>query len=473
MLTAKGGLKKKHADKTGFQSISDMIQAPGTTFKVLTVGSLKGYMIIMNVDEAYAEYFTMSDNNTGLTKTVTQYLLKFSITDTSGVKSLPDFDLNGEIYVKNSDDTDSYFLEAQLQSNLWWNSISGGKLPICPAVANISFFKSSAQNLLNAFIAKALNARQEAKLVAIRDYLLAQLNNSSYSGGRSIGLITQNLLEYPGGSAVTLLSVLDDNSVSQSIKRNLIIFSAAQVLRLYLDYKVVHCDLHLENILVSGNECFIIDFGAVYDIDSPSISGLSNVARHHADKLRVINSTSMRGRRNFDSNFIEDIFIDELVSIDKAYMATNFPHHAGEYQMESLINEINNIKVSDPEIYYKIYEKYRELEKSSELYRLTPATLKRYEEAKLIEKPNYNAYSRGQYSNIQFPTGPGAAAGQTFTAGQTLTATKMPNDKLLICVGAGVCILGVAIAGYMMSGGKHKRNKRCRTHKNCKTHKKR
>ena len=46
---------------------------------------------------------------------------------------------------------------------------------------------------------------------------------------------------------------------------------------------------------------------------------------------------------------------------------------------------------------------------------------------------------------------------------------KNIDGKTMLCIGA-VCLL-VIVKNFL--GGKHKRNKRCRTHKNCKTHKRR
>jgi hypothetical protein len=537
MLTSKGGLRKRNANKRGFQPISDMIQAPGTTFRVLTVESLKGYLIIMNVQMADFEYYTYNDRLTKLDTRVTQYILKFSITDQDAERGLAPFNFEGIDNPKSSDKEIDFFLEAQLQSNLWFDSISSGRLPVCPSVANVSFFRNSAQNLLDVILSKPATPRDRVKIAAIRNYLLRRLSERN---NRSIGLITQNLLQYEGTPARQLADVLDDNTVPNDVKRDLIIFAGAQILRLYLNFRLIHCDLHLGNILVAGNECFIIDFGRVHNfltvdyypgdnrrypdglrsvfmgIQSPNAAAIlhaidpnfdddrTNVAGARDSTFREIDNIRSDFNRRYNddakNNFIRDIFFTKIIPVDTNYLQYFFGQNG--YQMEGVMDEIENLNGREA-IYLRIFEKYLDLNRS--IGTITDRSIRTAESEYFIEKPDYTDYQARNYSNIQFPgpaiprpvtplvapgpvtplvapgpvaVAPGAVAPGPVAAavapGAIMTLAQHQNGQLTMCNKViGICFV-VVMAGIVAlsgKGGKHKRNKKCKTYKNRKTHK--
>jgi len=437
MFTTKGGLKKKNSKKMGFQSISDMIQASGTTFSVLTVTSLMGFMIVMNVVSENYEYFTHNDTLSRLDVPVTKYLLKFSIVDDDKERGLDEFIYNSNDYEKESDTKRNFFLEAQLQKALWINSISSGRVPICPSVANISFFKDNANNLLEMIVSKAANPEERAKLQAIKDYLIAQKNKVDVRNIRSIGLITQNLLTYHDTPARTLESVLEDGSIEQEHKKKLVIYAAAQVLRLYLDYRAIHCDLHLQNFLVTGDQCFIIDFGRVYNFlnedyypDSstypPGVTNVfpsmyqpqnrpsvvrtidihfdnpeENIAKVHDNFIEYIENTRIFKKLSDEekSDYIKNIFLDVIVQLDLKYQQYSFGEHAQSSKLRYLIEYISFFD-DDDVIYYEIYEKYLELSRlnlSRGSEKITVETIDRYIREGNIEKFDEGAFLRGEY----------------------------------------------------------------------------
>ena len=124
MLKLKGGLKLRHTDKLGFQPIYDMIESPGATVEVLTVGSLKGFMFILNVlGDAY-EYNAKNEKG-NFTVNVRSYILKFVVISPNGDDNLDDFTgpIHGVVdtHPKATESNESIFDEAKLQMNIWEN----------------------------------------------------------------------------------------------------------------------------------------------------------------------------------------------------------------------------------------------------------------------------------------------------------------------------------------------------------------
>jgi tRNA A-37 threonylcarbamoyl transferase component Bud32 len=363
---------------------------------------------------------------------------------------------------------------------------------------------------LDAIVSKPATPNQIVKLQAIRDYLLSQLNNSAFPN-RSIGLITQNLLENRGGSARQLADVLDDNTVAEDVKRDLIIFAGAQILRLYLNFRVIHCDLHLGNILVSDDKCFIIDFGRVYSflsedyypdvrrypggiksvfmgIQSPNANAIlhaidpnfddaiTNVAGVRDSTYREIDNIRSDFNRRYNddakNNFIRDIFFTEIIPVDTNYLQHFFGQNG--YQMVGVMDEIEDLN-SRESIYLRIFEKYLQLNTGQS--RISDKTIQGYEKVGTVEKPYYQDFTDGDYNNIQFPglAVPGPVAGPVaapvalippVAVGQPVVLRPNPNGGPNFCLMvAGVCL---AVAVIAFKGGKHKRR---RTHKNRKTHK--
>jgi len=393
MFTSKGGLKKKNRDKMGFQPVLDMIRAPGTTFNVLTITSLMGFMIVMNVVGDNYEYTTHNDTFSSLNIPVTKYLLKFSIVDDDKERSLDEFNDNE----KESDTKRNFFLEAQFQKALWISSLSSGRVPICPSVANIAFFKDRSISILDMIVSKATNLEERVKLQAISDYLIDQKDNKGFKSVRSIGLITQNLLtSIDGRPAKTLESVLEDGSISQDDKKKIVIYAAAQVLRLYLNYRTIHCDLHLQNFLVTDDKCFIIDFGRVYNFLNedyypdpstypPGITEVFPRMYQPEDRLSVVESVDINFEdkeenvtgvydntikyiesRTFEklndiqkNNFIERIFLYDIIKIDLSYQKYSFGEYVQFAKLRDLMQNIDYF--NNGNIYYEIYQKYLQL----------------------------------------------------------------------------------------------------------------
>jgi len=258
-----GGVKLKNIEKEGFQPVYDMIDNAGSTLDVLTYSSLKGFLFTLDVpNDVVSEYVDMGRR---LNVPVLNYILKFSVIRDHEDDKLPDCDGNDKV----SESPDSYFQEAKMQQTCWLKSISGGRPAICPSVANFSLFDNDeSKKLLNFFIMKhrQQQARQgifSRKLTILLDYLVLCCRDPQ----NRLGVIVMPRVNnsYPFYDFINDAATTDDDKIQAYA------MVIAQILRLFLQLKVMHFDLHSYNSLVSGGngepvKTILIDFGSAADI---------------------------------------------------------------------------------------------------------------------------------------------------------------------------------------------------------------
>jgi len=238
--------RKKDRTKINFGPAESMIRAPGTEFKVLTIESLFGFMITMDVDEINSEYIKFRSS-----EPITKYLLKISII-TQDTINLPIF----KNIEKCSETMLNLYREAKLQQHLWLDSIRGNKTSICPAAYSISYdcgptlFSDSRGGIKR----RTLNDDD------VYDYIHGILYETNR---HHFGCI---LMEYIPNS--TPLGSILRNARFLAIRNTAIISAGAQVLRLFLDHSIIHLDLHSGNILIDEHgRAYIIDFGRILELE--------------------------------------------------------------------------------------------------------------------------------------------------------------------------------------------------------------
>lgn len=267
MRNQKGGLKLKNPMKQGFKAVYDMINSPSCVLKVLTISSLKGFMIKMNVSPDDSEYLKLIGSR--FTEPETSYLLKFVVTTPKNDETLRDF----KTFNKSSESQESFFEEAKLQQKIWKKSIIGGRPAICPPVANFSLFDNSNSKQLLQFLKNLPNAKAGQKEMDVFNFLFNIIN---YPGNTDcgIGIIVMPSVENSDTfSKFTQTAVGQDFkgiTMTDSIKNEGYSCLSAQAVRLFADIGVIHFDLHDGNALMynAGGQikCLLIDFGRASDI---------------------------------------------------------------------------------------------------------------------------------------------------------------------------------------------------------------
>jgi len=473
MLKLKGGLKLRHTDKLGFQPIYDMIESPGATVEVLTVGSLKGFMFILNVlGDAY-EYNAKNEKG-NFTVNVRSYILKFVVISPNGDDNLDDFTgpIHGVVdtHPKATESNESIFDEAKLQMNIWENSIKRGKPEICPSVANLSIFDfQNSENLLNFFISRTNGETQDVMM-----YLLDQIQQHSYT----IGIITMLNID----NSTTFNSYQDSSRPSQAQKDRAFAYLAAQTLRLFLRIKVLHMDLHDKNSLVVKSTqpiVRLIDFGRASKIDAKDSRGRyikdeffkpnekARIDQAREDFLNELESgtlVSNEQKRAFVKRVLEYIR-EEDRKANGRYFGWNDPSDPDyrRYQMQFWLEDYFSLPNNVMDDTFKILSDLTVIEMGRETMHSEATINKWKKDGDII---NFNGLN---YGNFIVPfTDPIAASpiAASPIAASPVDSVKWDNGKLLLCA-AGVCTAVVVgtkayykLKEWGLMGGKSKRHKR-------------
>jgi hypothetical protein len=373
-----GGLKLKHNQKVGFEPIIDMINPSDSKLKVLTYSSLKGFMFILNVSPNNSEYLDLNDNFSTFDKPVTSYILKFVVMTELGDDILPlYYGHDKEWHKKETESTQGFLDEAKLQQDIWEQSITGGRQPICPSVANISLFNNdNAKEILKLCLVKVTEDHE----IDLLYYLIDLINNNS---DYEIGIMTM-----PTITNSNTLSDFMKNGPDQELIDQAIGYAIYQLIRLYIQIKVMHFDLHSGNVLVASDDdgnikCFIIDFGRASKIENDT----------QVKKLYDEFFLLMNGKRGQPTTVEQKIqFIQKicsgLINTDISHMGANYNVSTGHYQKawlddrnkDSMLNafdlmEQNAVVTVDGKLMPDTLRRYEQLGFIMNLKNKTPADI--------------------------------------------------------------------------------------------------
>ena len=298
MYNQKGGLKLINPEISHIVALTNMLNSPGVEISILSVMSLKGFILIFSVQEENSEYFMQNISNGRFDTPVTSYILKLAVTTPSPIRLDPYAFSN-----KLSETPESFYNEVLLQQNVWIKSITGNRPPICPSIGSfflfnninavkcLNFFKSLTRNELKSYrngtadgnrittLGKPMPLEYMARnKIDLFDYLLRQIN--SYTGQRAragLGMILmQNVLECQTLETFLSKNITSGPHYSYSVVgnaraqfNNSMSLLISQIIRLFIEIGVIHFDLHENNALYGGiniKKWLLIDFGLASDV---------------------------------------------------------------------------------------------------------------------------------------------------------------------------------------------------------------
>jgi hypothetical protein len=275
-----GGLYLKNVSKKGFKPILDMILHPHSTLKNLTYDSLKGFMVVLTVDTPQSEYNYLSETSPRtFTKPVTEFLLKLAlITETEknmgrieNVSQKTPVSRGGrkeeeeeEGILKYSETKKSFIEEAKIQQKIWYTSLSNGKEQLCPSIANFSLFTNKNSKRLISIL------KNKTKDEVLKRIIFKWIHDTLYSDSTTeLGIITMPLIQ----KSATFDSYLKSYENGNLPRRDFLMAIESfliQILRLWIDHRIYHADLHTNNSLIYKDDdgeikCVLIDFGRIVD----------------------------------------------------------------------------------------------------------------------------------------------------------------------------------------------------------------
>ena len=294
MYNQRGGLKLKIAGMSHLTALINMLTSPGVVISILSVTSLKGFILIFRVEEEYAEYLTQSDNGR-FTIPVTTYILKLAITNPYEVELEP-----YAFSTKITESETSFYNEVLLQQNVWIKSITGGKLPICPSIGSfllfdnlnakkcLNFLKDLSEYELRSYNNGTANGDAVTNLgssipfrhmannkIHLFKYLLKQISSPRISNSGLGIILMQNVPNCETLQTFLLKNISASNTYlvagnDRAIFNSSISLLISQIVRLFIEIGVMHFDLHENNALYGGialiKKWLLIDFGLASDI---------------------------------------------------------------------------------------------------------------------------------------------------------------------------------------------------------------
>jgi len=296
MHNQRGGLKLKTQGMTHLNALIQMLSSPGAVLSILSVDSLKGFILIFSVEEGNAQYY-MQNTDGSFTIPVTSYILKLAITNPSDINLAP-----YASSIKMTESKTSFYNEVLLQQNVWVKSITGNRPPVCPSIGSfllfdnnnakncLNFFKSLSEHELRRYHDSAVNGnalttlgrRMTLEQMASNKrqlfiYLLNQIS-SPHRPDTGLGIILmqnvpncetlQTFLSQNISRSSGTYSLVDPAAKTMFVRSISLLIS--QIVRLFIEIGVIHFDLHENNELYGGlgavKKWLLIDFGLASDI---------------------------------------------------------------------------------------------------------------------------------------------------------------------------------------------------------------
>ena len=325
-MKSRGGVKKRHQEKTGITSIINML-IKGKV-QLLSDSSVSGVIFQLTVDEADSEYMDVLDGK--FVVPVTDYVFKVACISKKPIRA--SYDFGGKH--KKIEYEDDFLREAKLQQKIWMESISGGRPALCPSIVDVLFFDNG--NSSNPVGGSGSGSESEEEpsetgskplttdtsnwttydSIEIKELVRDQLDKeedeeededededlpeNEYPGKDFLDLFSKNLEEEEKTNMESIINLFSnvfnrnpflkmgiivmpminksstlhtsiltstDHVMVSNIKSSII----AKIIRLFIDIGVIHMDLHTNNALVYINrdgliDTTIIDFGRASDI---------------------------------------------------------------------------------------------------------------------------------------------------------------------------------------------------------------
>ena len=364
-------LKEDAIGSPGFTPVYDMIIHENSKLSVLTVDSLKGFIINLTVGSNESKYLNLA--GTKFIRPVTNFILKFVIL--RGAYDFADLEsykkviieltdgltpLESYKYVHKSFETQqSFFEEAKFQQDIWKNSIIGGRPALCPSVANLSMFDTINSARLMWFLTK--KAKQEST-APVFDFLF----NNSKINGRGIGILTMPAITQ--STTLFEFSNLPDDSnffgivITKKTKLDVISNVFAQIVRLFIEIGVIHFDLHPGNVMVyltpdEKIETLLIDFGRASNIMSDEPDGIFHKNENEESNDRYIaKKKEIRAKKEYYNN----IFLNYPLRNPNGKNKHDYMQHLLAY-IAKIELDINNPLYFRDNVTYQMkwYERYK------------------------------------------------------------------------------------------------------------------
>lgn len=455
---------------TSFDAVYQMITNPLSTLTKISYSSLKGFIFKLDVphDVQHTYFYGINDSGTSYNVPVYTLILKFAII-TDRTESLPNFIYMHDSHNKSTENLIEYATESKTQQDIYVATVSPSGNPICPAVADFSYFDSTSGEIL---LAKLIKNTNNSATNAMIDYLRT---NIFLHTNRKLGMIAMEI----ANNSIELENLKAINPISYNAN---IEYAIAQIFILFTKLKVINYDSHSKNVLANQttNKSLLIDFGRTINLINP-VQNITNIIQeynvvtggNYDNDLRDANIhfTNLYESRN---NSIDQIIvrmqniIKLIAYVDYVIKKSWFKIRSTEYhpQMNDLIKYLygntigddwqtyNPIHVFNSPTQQDVKEKYRRI--ITLIYNLTntPITHVNYLSKKTIDKKYQNNELFSLNPDILFHDKSSYIYQQQRQQRQQQPQQRQQQENINKIFGS---IIAVSLVGYIMykffSGG--------------------
>ena len=281
----------KLGDNHGIKPIFDMLELKNTKVTLLSATSLNGLLFKVDIgdDIAAYPYLDLLPGSQRFSVGVKSFIIKIVVVSTQARDKLDPLifqksNIVGDqtIIGKKVVSPKSFEKETIIQDRIWIKSVSGSRPAICPSVAYATILTDDVSDQLLGKLQNKLNPNDNFYENVTISYLANAIYNrqqKSYYPHRKLGILLMPTIP----NARTFDRFRHDNpndpiapEVVPEVVRDVIAHTIAQIARMFIESKIIHLDLHVENVMVykenedDGYKSKIIDFGRASIIDSGS-----------------------------------------------------------------------------------------------------------------------------------------------------------------------------------------------------------
>ena len=326
MKQIKGGAVRIDGNTNFLEVFFDMI-VNSINIECISYESLKGFIFVIEVENGKEVFKSITLGNDYYDKPLSKILIKFTVLDDKETQ-LGELD-NKEAkhrskkkIEKKTDKKDDFEKEAKLQSTIFKQTWKRDKLALCPSVISYISLNRDETEFLFEIMKKKLQGKEKENNII--NFIQTRIINN-----RQLGIIAMEYAEnFVLMSDYCKKNIQNNNSSNVTYACALIL---SNLIILYLECNIVHCDLHLNNILISPNikknNCLInIKDSCSRIIDFGRTKSISNNVGSYKDSIE----------------FIKKI-LTEIYTVDLEYNSkSNTPQALNLFDYAGFIEFINN-----------------------------------------------------------------------------------------------------------------------------------
>ncbi len=355
----------------GIKPLYDMLELKNTKVTLLTVDSLNGFMFKIDIGDDIVEYpyLDLLPGSQRFSVDVKSFIIKIVVVSKQKPYSLaPLFFHKSNIvgdytrFKKEAVSPESFETEAEVQDSIWIKSVSGSRPPICPSVAYASILEDDVSDQLLGKLQERLNPNDNFVENVTITYLADAIynrQNKYYYEYRKLGILLMPTIP----DTRTFYRFTQENpndpttpNIYPEVVKDVVANIIAQIARMFIELKIIHLDLHIDNVMVykeNENDEYkskIIDFGRASILDSgdadvyfsveEKAEMLDEIADIYAEQVNEINiAENDEEKVDFMHDVMDYITDQEKSAYQKAYPGRREP---GYYQLNWIELFIND-----------------------------------------------------------------------------------------------------------------------------------